>query len=174
MLYFGCVCAVWEASSLGTAGTTAPSSPHPPVPAASLPSAEKLLLTADLLVVRSGRWATDKGTEAQDGKLTASHDFKGSFIKARLQTHVNVSQQKRDIFPSLVLLFKKAPIVWFKLIHFLRKLRTYSIIKLFLNLLFVLTFLFAYFFKLMVIAVPAICRHIVTKNKGRRMDHEVG
>lgn len=59
------------------------SSPHHPAPIASLPSAEKLPLTADLLVVRSGRRATDKGTEAQDGKLTASHDFKGSPIKTQ-------------------------------------------------------------------------------------------
>ncbi|XP_016138032.1 RNA-binding protein Musashi homolog 2-like [Sinocyclocheilus grahami] len=48
--------------------------------ASSLPAAEKLLLTADLLVVRTGRCAADKGAEARDGKLTASHDFKGSPI----------------------------------------------------------------------------------------------
>ena len=37
--------------------------PHPALAASLLP-AEKLLLTADLLVVRSGRCAADKGAEA--------------------------------------------------------------------------------------------------------------
>lgn len=78
---------VSDASCWGAGTVTpAPSPPQPtgspnhPMRASSLPAAEKLLLTADLLVVRTGRCAADKGAEARDGKLTASHDFKGSPI----------------------------------------------------------------------------------------------